>query len=178
LVSLAQWRFWGQRADHPGIDQISELINGIKEKPNSRRHIVSAWNPTDIPSMALPPCHCFFQIYVTRNMTLDMQIYQRSADIFLGVPFNIASYALLLMMISHVTGYKAGRLLHVLGDVHLYSNHEDQALQQLQRVTLYPRKTPVVKLNPDIEDIFDFGFKDIVLEAYKPHNSINEPVKE
>jgi len=169
----AQWRFWGKRADHPGIDQISELINGIKDKPNSRRHIVSAWNPTDVPNMALPPCHCFFQIYVNQNGELDLQLYQRSADIFLGVPFNIASYSLLLMMIAQVTGYRAGRFIHTMGDVHLYGNHIDQMFLQRDRPILPP---PLVELNPGIESIFDFEPGDIILDNYNPHPAIKAPV--
>ena len=170
----AQWRTWnrefkGRRAD----DQIQDLIKGIKQDPFSRRHIVTAWNPSDIPDMALPPCHCFWQIYVHQDGTMDLQLYQRSADIFLGVPFNIASYSLLLMMIAQVTGYRAGRFIHTMGDVHLYRNHVDAYFTQRDRTILPP---PTVTLNPEIKSIFDFKFEDIVLLGYNPHPAIKAPV--
>lgn len=156
----------------PGVDQIKDLIERIKEKPNDRRLIVSAWNPKDVPNMALPPCHCFFQCYV-RDGVLDLQMYQRSADLFLGVPFNIASYCLLLMMIAQVTGLKPGRFIHTFGDVHIYNNHRDQIKQQLKNE---PYWEPKVTLNPDIKDIFDFKFEDIKLENYQSHSTIKAEV--
>ena len=170
----AQWRTWnrefkGRRAD----DQIQDLIKGIKQDPFSRRHIVTAWNPSDIPDMALPPCHCFWQIYVHQDGTMDLQLYQRSADIFLGVPFNIASYSLLLMMIAQVTGYRAGRFIHTMGDVHLYRNHVDAYFIQKDRTILPP---PTVMLNPEIKNIFDFNIFDIDLDNYNPHPAIKAPV--
>jgi thymidylate synthase len=170
----AQWRHWnreinGRRTD----DQIANLIDRIKHDPFSRRHIVTAWNPSDIWDMALPPCHCFWQIYVHQNGELDLQLYQRSADIFLGVPFNIASYSLLLMMIAQVTGYRAGRFIHTMGDVHLYRNHVDGYFIQKDRTILPP---PTVKLNPEIRSIFDFKFEDIDLDNYNPHPAIKAPV--
>ena len=170
----AQWRHWnreinGRRTD----DQIANLIDRIKHDPFSRRHIVTAWNPSDIWDMALPPCHCFWQIYVHQNGEIDLQLYQRSADIFLGVPFNIASYSLLLMMIAQVTGYKAGRFIHTMGDVHLYRNHVDAYFIQKDRTILPP---PTVTLNPEIKNIFDFKFEDINLDNYTPHPAIKAPV--
>ena len=170
----AQWRTWnrefkGRRAD----DQIQDLIKGIKQDPFSRRHIVTAWNPSDIPDMALPPCHCFWQIYVHQDGTMDLQLYQRSADIFLGVPFNIASYSLLLMMIAQCTGYEAGRFIHSLGDVHIYRNHVDAYFVQKDRTILPP---PTVTLNSEIKNIFDFKFEDINLDNYNPHPAIKAPV--
>ena len=161
-----QWRNFG------GVDQIKDLIERIKEKPNDRRLIVSAWNPPDVPNMALPPCHCFFQCYV-RDGVLDLQMYQRSADLFLGVPFNIASYCLLLMMIAQVTGLTPGRFIHTFGDVHIYNNHRDQIMEQLSRE---PYNEPKVILNPDIKNIFDFKFEDITLVDYTSHSTIKAEV--
>ena len=156
----------------PGVDQITNLIERIKDKPNDRRLIVSAWNPQDVPDMALPPCHCFFQCYV-RDGVLDLQMYQRSADLFLGVPFNIASYCLLLMMIAQVTGLKPGRFIHTFGDVHIYNNHRDQIQEQITRE---PYKEARVSLNPNIKNIFDFKFEDIALEEYTSHPTIKAEV--
>lgn len=166
-----QWRSW-PTPDGRSIDQISTVIDQIKNNPDSRRIIVSAWNVADIPNMALPPCHAFFQFYVADGK-LSCQLYQRSADVFLGVPFNIASYALLTMMVSQVTGLQAGDFVHTFGDTHLYSNHLDQARLQLQRD---PRPLPVMRLNPDISNIFDFTFEDFTLEGYDPHPHIKAPV--
>lgn len=160
----AQWRSWPDR-NGGTIDQISQAIDTIKHNPDSRRIIVSAWNVADVPSMALPPCHAFFQFYVA-NGELSLQLYQRSADIFLGVPFNIASYALLLKMVAQVTGLKAGEFVHTLGDAHIYSNHMEQVNTQLQRE---PRALPQMILNPDVKNIFDFTFEDFRLEGYDPH---------
>lgn len=168
-----QWRHFGEQGLEPGDDQIYNLIEGIKADPYSRRHIVTAWNPSEIADMALPPCHCFWQIYVHQNGEIDLQLYQRSADIFLGVPFNIASYSLLLMMIAQVTGYRAGRFIHSLGDTHLYRNHVDGYFIQKDRTILPP---PTVTLNPEIKSIFDFKFEDINLDNYNPHPSIKAPV--
>lgn len=166
-----QWRSW-PTPDGRSIDQISTVIDQIKNNPDSRRIIVSAWNVADIPNMALPPCHAFFQFYVADGK-LSCQLYQRSADVFLGVPFNIASYALLTMMVAQVTGLQAGDFVHTFGDTHLYSNHLDQARLQLQRD---PRPLPVMRLNPDISNIFDFTFEDFTLEGYDPHPHIKAPV--
>jgi thymidylate synthase len=166
-----QWRHWPK----PGggeVDQIAELIEGLKKNPDSRRHIVSAWNPGDVPKMKLPPCHALFQFYVADGR-LSCQLYQRSADIFLGVPFNIASYALLTLMVAQVCGYRPGEFVHTLGDAHLYSNHLDQAELQLSRAT---RTLPTMKLNPEIKDIFQFSFEDFALENYDPHPHIAAPV--
>ena len=162
-----QWRSW---PDYNGghIDQISEMIETIKNNPDSRRIIVSAWNVADIPQMKLPPCHAFFQFYVADGK-LSLQLYQRSADIFLGVPFNIASYALLLLMVAQVTGLKPGEFIHTLGDAHIYTNHFDQVNEQISRE---PRKLPTMKINPDVKDIFSFKFEDFVLEDYDPHPHI------
>lgn len=162
-----QWRSW---PDYNGghIDQIREAIETIKNNPDSRRIIVSAWNVADIPNMKLPPCHAFFQFYVADGK-LSLQLYQRSADIFLGVPFNIASYALLLMMVAHVTGLKPGEFVHTLGDAHIYSNHADQIKEQLSRT---PRALPRMILNPEIKDLLDFDFEDFKLEGYDPHPHI------
>jgi thymidylate synthase len=168
-----QWRTWNFHMRVRSVDQIQALIDGIKADPYSRRHIVTAWNPSEIKYMALPPCHCFFQIYVHQNGEMDLQLYQRSADIFLGVPFNIASYSLLLMMIAHVTGYKAGRFIHALGDTHLYRNHVDAYLIQKDRTILPP---PIVTLNYEVKSIFDFKYEDINLENYNPHPAIKAPV--
>ncbi|HIW86938.1 MAG TPA: thymidylate synthase, partial [Candidatus Onthomorpha intestinigallinarum] len=166
-----QWRCW-QGADGRTIDQISGVIEQIKHNPDSRRMLVSAWNVAEIEEMALPPCHIVFQFYVA-NGRLSCQLYQRSADIFLGVPFNIASYALLTCMIAQVCGLKAGEFIHTLGDAHLYNNHLEQARLQLTR-TPYP--LPVLKLNPDIKDIFDFKYEDIVIENYQAHPHIKAEV--
>lgn len=166
-----QWRSW---PDYNGgfIDQISEAIKTIKENPDSRRIIVSAWNVADLDKMNLPPCHAFFQFYVA-NGRLSLQLYQRSADIFLGVPFNIASYALLLHMVAQVTGLKAGDFVHTLGDAHIYSNHIEQVKLQLSRE---PRPLPHLKMNPDVKDIFDFQYEDFELIDYNPHPHIKGAV--
>ncbi len=162
-----QWRSW---PDYNGgsIDQIAEVTDMIKNDPDSRRMIVSAWNVADIPNMNLPPCHAFFQFYVAGGK-LSLQLYQRSADIFLGVPFNIASYALLLMMMAQVTGLEAGEFVHTLGDAHIYTNHIDQVRLQLQRE---PRHLPHMVINPDVNDIFGFRYEDFRLEGYDPHPHI------
>jgi thymidylate synthase len=167
----AQWRAW-KTADGNSIDQIQNLIDGISNNPDSRRHIVSAWNVGDVDQMALPPCHSLFQFYVANNK-LSCQLYQRSADIFLGVPFNIASYALLTMMVAQVTKLELGDFVHTLGDAHVYSNHFEQASEQLSRD---PRPLPLVKLNPAIESVFDFTWDDIELVGYEPHPHIAAPV--
>lgn len=166
-----QWRHWPAR-DGGEIDQIVQLVDALKRNPDSRRHIVTAWNPSDIERMALPPCHCLFQFYVAGDR-LSCQLYQRSADIFLGVPFNIASYALLTCMLAQVCGYQPGDFVHTLGDAHLYSNHFDQARMQLSRDA---RPRPVLSLNPDVEDLFAFCFEDIKLEGYDPHPHISAPI--
>lgn len=158
-----QWRSW---PDHDGghIDQIRNILDQIKNNPDSRRMIVSAWNVADIERMKLPPCHCLFQFYVAEGR-LSLQLYQRSADTFLGVPFNIASYALLLMMVAQVTGLKPGDFIHTTGDTHLYLNHLEQVKLQLTRT---PRPLPVMRLNPDVKDLFDFKYEDFTLENYDP----------
>jgi thymidylate synthase len=166
-----QWRSWPSQIDGT-IDQISNLIRDIKANPDSRRLIVTAWNPADIPRMALPPCHCLFQFYVADGK-LSCQLYQRSADIFLGVPFNIASYALLTMMVAQVTGLKQGDFVHSFGDAHLYLNHLDQANEQLSRK---PYPLPVMKLNPEVKEIFDFQYADFTLENYQAHAGIKAPI--
>ena len=166
-----QWRRW-ETSDGRSIDQIARLIDGLKHNPDSRRHIVSAWNPGEIDGMALPPCHALFQFYVA-NGRLSCQLYQRSADIFLGVPFNIASYALLTMMVAQVCGYRAGDFVWTGGDCHLYSNHLEQAREQLARDT---RPLPTMKLNPAVTDLFAFRFEDFTLENYAPHPHIKAPV--
>ncbi len=166
-----QWRNWPKR-DGTSIDQITQVINMIKKNPDSRRLIVSAWNVADIETMKLPPCHAFFQFYVA-NGKLSCQLYQRSADIFLGVPFNIASYALLAMMVAQVCGLKPGEFVHTLGDAHLYSNHIEQAKLQLTRDL---RPLPQMKINPAVKDIFDFKFEDFSLENYDPHPHIKAAV--
>lgn len=162
-----QWRSW---PDYQGgfIDQIAEAVNTIKSDPDSRRIIVSAWNVADLPAMNLPPCHLLFQFYVADGR-LSLQLYQRSADSFLGVPFNIASYALLLMMMAQVTGLEAGDFVHTLGDAHIYRNHFDQVREQLSRS---PRPLPRMRLNPDVKSIFDFRYEDFALEDYNPHPHI------
>ena len=167
----SQWRSW-KGADGKVTDQLSSLIEGIKMNPDSRRHIISAWNPAEVDKMALPPCHAMFQFYVA-NGRLSCQLYQRSADVFLGVPFNIASYALLTMMVAQVCGLKPGEFIHTFGDAHIYTNHFDQVTLQLSRDT---RKLPVMKLNPAIESIFDFKFEDFILEGYDPHPGIKAPI--
>lgn len=168
-----QWRKW-KTADGLNIDQIKELIKNIKENPNSRRHIVSAWNPGELNKMALPPCHAFFQLYVdTESKELSCQLYQRSADLFLGVPFNIASYSLLTMMIAQVCSLKPGEFVHTFGDLHIYSNHIEQVNTQLQRE---PRELPKMKINPNIKSIDKFTYEDFELEGYDPHPSIAAPI--
>ena len=157
----AQWRSWAG-ADGKIVDQISEVIDQIKKNPDSRRLIVSAWNVAEIPNMALAPCHAMFQFYVADGK-LSLQLYQRSADVFLGVPFNIASYALLLMMVAQVCDLEVGDYVHTFGDVHIYNNHFEQVKKQLSRT---PKALPTMKLNPEIKDIFDFGFEDFTLENY------------
>ena len=166
-----QWRSW-PTADGRKIDQISQVIDQLRNNPDSRRIIVSAWNVGDIENMALPPCHAFFQFYVADGK-LSCQLYQRSADIFLGVPFNIASYALLLLMMAQVTGLQAGDFVHTFGDAHLYLNHLEQTDLQLSRT---PHAAPVMQLNPDIKDLFDFSFDDFELTNYDPHPHIKAPV--
>jgi len=166
-----QWRSW-PTPDGGHIDQIAEVVKTLKTNPDSRRIIVSAWNVADIPKMALAPCHALFQFYVADGK-LSCQLYQRSADLFLGVPFNIASYALLTLMVAQVCGLKPGEFVHALGDTHLYLNHLEQAREQLSR---QPRKLPAMKLNPAIRNIFDFKYEDFTLEAYDPHPAIKAPV--
>ncbi|SDI17742.1 thymidylate synthase [Propionivibrio dicarboxylicus] len=175
-----QWRHW-KTPDGREIDQIAQLVEGLKKNPDSRRHIVTAWNPADVDRMALPPCHAFFQLYVAppadddtdRRPKLSCQLYQRSADIFLGVPFNIASYALLTMMLAQVCGYRAGDFVHTFGDAHLYSNHFEQVERQLARE---PRALPTMRINPEVSDLFAFRFEDFTLEGYDPHPHISAPV--
>ncbi len=166
-----QWRSWPAR-DGGTIDQIANVVQSLKENPDSRRHIVSAWNVADIEHMALPPCHCLFQFYVAENR-LSCQLYQRSADVFLGVPFNIASYALLTLMMAQVTGYQPGEFIHTFGDAHLYLNHLEQADLQLSRT---PRPLPQMQINPEISDIFAFRFEDFKLIGYDPHPHIKAEV--
>jgi thymidylate synthase len=166
-----QWRSWPTH-DGRTIDQISQVITQIEKTPDSRRLIVSAWNPADIERMALPPCHCLFQFYVADGR-LSCQLYQRSADIFLGVPFNIASYALLTMMIAQVTGYEPGEFIHTLGDAHLYLNHREQAELQLSRA---PFTAPRMRLNPDVRRVFDFQYADFTLDGYQAHPAIKAPI--
>ena len=167
----SQWRSW-QTTDGRTIDQISNLINTIKNNPDSRRLIVSAWNVGEIDQMKLPPCHCFFQFYVANNK-LSCQLYQRSADIFLGVPFNIASYALLTLMIAQVTDLTPGEFVHTLGDAHIYSNHIEQVHQQLSRDV---KDLPIMRINPDVKDIFSFKYEDFEILNYDPHPLIKAPV--
>ncbi len=166
-----QWRSW-PKPDGGSIDQISEVVKTLKTNPDSRRIIVSAWNVADLDKMALAPCHAFFQFYVADGK-LSCQLYQRSADIFLGVPFNIASYALLTLMMAQVTGLKPGDFIHTLGDAHLYLNHLDQTREQLSRE---PRPLPTMTLNPKVKDIFAFRFEDFTLSGYDPHPAIKAPV--
>lgn len=166
-----QWRSW-PAPDGRRIDQITEVIERIRNEPDSRRLIVSAWNPADIDRMALPPCHLLFQFYVADGR-LSCQLYQRSADVFLGVPFNIASYSLLTMMVAQVCDLQPGDFVHTFGDVHLYLNHVDQARTQLERK---PRLLPRMRLNPDVKDIFQFRFEDFTVESYDPHPAIKAPV--
>ena len=167
-----QWRSWPDHHNGGTIDQLAQVVDQLKNNPDSRRIIVSAWNVADIPHMALPPCHAFFQFYVA-NGELSCQLYQRSADIFLGVPFNIASYALLTMMVAQVCGYRPGDFVHTFGDAHLYSNHFEQVQLQLARET---RPLPTMRLNPEVKDIFAFRFEDFTLEGYDPHPHIAAPV--
>ncbi|MBI2340049.1 MAG: thymidylate synthase [Deltaproteobacteria bacterium] len=196
-----QWRNWGKKdinqgvipAEEPGsrpleqnldsrlrrndmqkgIDQISQVVESIKKDPKSRRHIVSAWNVSDIEKMKLPPCHLLFQFYVHEDKRLSCQLYQRSADIFLGVPFNMASYALLLMMMAQVTGLKPGYFVHTFGDTHLYLNHVEQAKLQISRE---PRSLPTMKINPGVKSIFEFKYEDFILENYNPHPAIKADI--
>jgi len=166
-----QWRSWAT-PDGSSIDQITEVVEMIRTNPDSRRLIVSAWNVADVPQMALPPCHLLFQFYVADGR-LSCQLYQRSADVFLGVPFNIASYALLTMMVAQVTGLEAGDFVHTLGDAHLYDNHLDQAKQQLER---QPTALPTMRINSEVTNLFEFEFKDFQLENYDPQPHIAAPV--
>lgn len=168
----AQWRRWQGAPEAAPIDQIVKLVEGIRKNPYSRRHIVSAWNVAVVDQMALPPCHCLFQFFVDRGK-LSCQLYQRSADLFLGVPFNIASYALLTMMIAQVCDLEPGDFIHTFGDLHLYANHLDQATLQLSRE---PRPLPVMKLNPEVKDLFAFKYEDFTLEGYDPHPAIKAPI--
>ncbi len=172
-----QWRRW-ETPDGRLVDQLGQLVHSLKHNPDSRRHIVSAWNPGDVDSMALPPCHCLFQFYVSPpdaagQRKLSCQLYQRSADIFLGVPFNIASYALLTLMLAQVCGYRPGEFVHTFGDAHLYSNHFEQARLQLTRT---PRALPTMWINPAVTDLFAFRFEDFRLDGYDPHPHIAAPV--
>ena len=162
-----QWRHW-KGEDGKEIDQLDELIEQIKANPNSRRLIVSSWNPSDVPNMALPPCHCFYQMYVA-NGKLSCMLYQRSCDTFLGVPFNIASYALFTMMVAQVCGLEPGEFVHTLGDTHIYLNHIEQVKLQLTRE---PKGLPTMKINPDVKSIYDFTYEDFVLENYEAHPTI------
>ena len=166
-----QWRHW-RTPDGREIDQIAQVVKSIREKPDSRRHIVSAWNPSDVDRMALPPCHALFQFYVADGK-LSCQMYQRSADLFLGVPFNIASYALLTLMIAQVTGHAPGEFVLTLGDAHLYLNHLEQAREQLARE---PRASPRMRLNTTVKDVFAFGYEDFAIEGYDPHPAIKAPI--
>ena len=166
-----QWRSW-PAPDGRHIDQIAAVVESIRTNPDSRRHIVSAWNVADIDRMALPPCHALFQFYVAEGR-LSCQLYQRSADVFLGVPFNIASYALLTMMMAQVTGLRPGDFIHTLGDAHIYLNHTEQVDLQLART---PRPLPVMKINPDVKSVFDFRYEDFTLEGYDPWPAIKAPM--
>ena len=167
----SQWRSW-PAPDGRSIDQITNLLQQIRTNPNSRRLIVSAWNPAEVDAMALPPCHCLFQFYVSEDR-LSCQLYQRSADIFLGVPFNIASYALLTLMVAQVTGLKPGDFVHTLGDAHLYHNHFDQAREQLAR---QPKALPTMRINPAVDDLFAFRYEDFSLENYVADANIRAPI--
>lgn len=167
----SQWRSW-RTHDNRTIDQIENLIKNLKSNPDSRRLVVSAWNVAEIENMKLPPCHCFFQFYVANNK-LSCQLYQRSADIFLGVPFNIASYALLTLMIAQVVNLEPGEFIHTLGDAHIYSNHFDQVNEQLKR---QPKELPMMHINSNVKNIFDFKFEDFELSDYDPYPMINAPV--
>jgi thymidylate synthase len=166
-----QWRHW-RTPEGREIDQIQQVISSLKRKPDSRRHLVTAWNPADVDRMALPPCHALFQFYVA-NGKLSCQMYQRSADLFLGVPFNIASYAALTLMVAQVTNLKPGEFVLTLGDAHLYLNHLEQAREQVRRT---PKLFPLMKLNPAVKEILDFKFEDFTLEAYDPHPAIKAPI--
>jgi thymidylate synthase len=166
-----QWRSW-PTPDGGHLDQIANLISQLKTNPDSRRHIVSAWNVAEVDNMALPPCHCLFQFYVADG-ALSCQLYQRSADIFLGVPFNIASYALLTMMVAQVCGLRAGEFIHTFGDAHLYANHLNQVDEQLKREQY---ALPTMKINPDVKDIFSFKYDDFTLENYQAHPTISAPI--
>ena len=167
----SQWRSWPAR-DGGTIDQIAGVVGSIRADPDSRRHIVSAWNPAEVERMALPPCHALFQFYVARG-ELSCQLYQRSADLFLGVPFNIASYALLTAMVAQVCDLAPAEFVHTFGDVHLYSNHLEQAQEQLART---PRPLPTLRLNPEVRSLFDFRFEDVTFEGYDPHPAIRAPI--
>ena len=167
-----QWRSWAA-PDGRSIDQLADLLAQIKSSPHSRRLVLSAWNPADVGRMALPPCHCLFQFYISADNRLSCQLYQRSADLFLGVPFNIASYALLTHMIAQVTGHLPGEFIHTFGDLHLYLNHLDQARLQLERA---PRPLPSLRLNPAVSDLFAFKYEDIAIENYTPHPAIKAPI--
>lgn len=167
-----QWRSWAA-PDGRSIDQISQLVGNLKSNPWSRRHVISAWNPADVDDMALPPCHCLFQFHVSTDGKLSCQLYQRSADVFLGVPFNIASYALLTLMLAQVTGLKPGTFVHTLGDAHLYLNHLDQARLQISRE---PLALPRMVLNPEVTDLFGFRYEDFKLEGYQAHPHIKAAV--
>jgi thymidylate synthase len=167
----AQWRDW-QTSDGRSVDQIAQVIDGLKSNPDSRRHIVCAWNPGEVGGMALPPCHALFQFYVSDG-ELSCQLYQRSADIFLGVPFNIASYALLTHMVAQVCDLRVSEFVHTFGDLHLYSNHVEQAREQLSRE---PRALPTLRLNPQVRNIADFRYEDIAIEGYDPHPAIKAPI--
>ncbi len=168
----AQWRDW-RAPDGRHIDQIKNLVEGIRKDPFGRRHIVSAWNPGELDKMALPPCHALFQLYVSPDGGLSCQLYQRSADLFLGVPFNIASYALLTMMVAQVCGLKPREFVHTFGDLHIYKNHLDQVREQLSRE---PRALPKMKLNPDRRELDEFVYEDFTLEGYDPHPTIKAPI--
>ncbi|OIQ15505.1 MAG: thymidylate synthase [Bacteriovorax sp. MedPE-SWde] len=163
-----QWRHW-TRPDGSEVDQVANLVKGLKENPRSRRHIITAWNPADVDDMALPPCHAFVQFYVSTDGKLSCQLYQRSADIFLGVPFNIASYALFTMMLAQVCGYEPGDFVHTMGDAHLYSNHLEQVELQLTRE---PKPLPTMKINKDVKSIFEFTIEDFELVGYEAHPHI------